>query len=603
MKYLIIPLIIVAFSFGTIAQPASDAVFEKIIKEYILNDDGSIDFRSYKKLKLLTPYSFNRLYGETFIVYNPLHQTLKINQSIVTQKDGDVVNAPSNAFNEVLPQFAADAPYYNHLREMVVTHAGLELEAVIELDYTIHSDSAYLPALMGDEILTESSPVTEEIIIIKVPQWYDLYYKVLNLRTAPEITKAGGFTEYRFTFRGIKENTHESNQPQNNSHLPRLFFSTFSAAAGQHFLADQPALNYKADQSMKEVVNRVKEETKNDLSLILKLQEIVTNNMNTYSIPAEFTGFTARNPIETWRSNGGTSFEKSLVLVTLLREAGINAEPLIIIPTAVFNDTIGSLTLISEYLVQANPRELEQIILSPVKSDDQNLIYSLSGKSTFVLNPDKPYITHVKEKYENKVITNGAFILTDSMKLSGNAELLMFEKTNPYYKIKNDSSAVKQFFGGGLSVREIKSFKVVNSSQVRTNVKYEFNQKQPVKNQANYYFCNLPLCKSGSENWHINYLNTERNTPVEIPYPVDEQYSIIYKIPDNIKLVNPLDSIGLKNNFGEMTLSITQNGNVIIVKRTLRITEQIIPVAEYKAFKQMMDLWNESKYRELVLKK
>ena len=52
-------------------QPESDAIYEKITKEYILHEDGSMDYHYYKKLKLNTHFSFNRLYGETFIIYNP----------------------------------------------------------------------------------------------------------------------------------------------------------------------------------------------------------------------------------------------------------------------------------------------------------------------------------------------------------------------------------------------------------------------------------------------------------------------------------------------------------------------------------------------------
>ena len=59
----------------------------------------------------------------------------------------------------------------------------------------------------------------------------------------------------------------------------------------------------------------------------------------------------------------------------------------------------------------------------------------------------------------------------------------------------------------------------------------------------------------------------------------------------------------LKASFGELALSIIQDGNTITVKRNLKINQQTISIADYKAFKQMIDLWNEGKYRELVLKK
>lgn len=603
IKYILALVLVSCYGISLTGQPTSDAVFEKIEKTYTLNDDGSMDFRYYKKLKLLTHNSFNRLYGETFIVYNPLQQQLTINLAQVTQKSGKVVKAPENAFNEVLPQFAADAPYYNHLREMVVTHAGLELDAVIELDYTIHSDSGYYAALMADEVISESSLVTEEIIIIRVPEWKNLYYKVFNLRTAPEILKLKGMTEYRFKFTDIKEDTHDPYQSQNNLFFPHLVFSTFSAAAGQHFLAHQDALMYKSDQSMKDAVEKIKRESKNDLQLVLKIQELVVNNIRTYAIPSEFTGFTARNPIEVWNSNGGTPFEKCLLMTTLYREAKISSEPLIFVPSAFYNDTIGVLQQITEYLVQVNPRELEQMILSPVNINDQNLVYSMGSFTSLMLNKDKPYINQGKENQENKVIFTGKFNLNDSMMMKGNAELYLSEKINPYYKITTDSNALKQFIAGGLSVKDIKSAKANKSAQMRSEVEYVFEKSNAEKQRANYYFVEFPYCKKGMDNWHINYLTAERKTPLEIPYIIDETYEFIYTVPEEMKLVNALNQTELKTAFGELTLSCLQDGNKIVVKRSIKITQKTISVSDYKAFKQIIDLWNEGKYRELVLKK
>ena len=94
------------------AQP--EAVFDKIVKQYTWNRDGSMIFRYRKELTLNTHFAFNNLYGETFIVYNPEFQTLKINESYTKQADGTVIRTPDNAFNKVLPSFAADAPTYSH---------------------------------------------------------------------------------------------------------------------------------------------------------------------------------------------------------------------------------------------------------------------------------------------------------------------------------------------------------------------------------------------------------------------------------------------------------------------------------------------------------
>ena len=118
------------------AKAASEAEFGKLAKTYTLHKDGSQEMRVYKELTLFTHAAMNGLYGESFIVYNPAYQELKIHESYTRQKDGKIVKTPENAFVEVLPAAAADAPAYNGLKEMVVVHTGLELGATICLRYS-----------------------------------------------------------------------------------------------------------------------------------------------------------------------------------------------------------------------------------------------------------------------------------------------------------------------------------------------------------------------------------------------------------------------------------------------------------------------------------
>ena len=92
---------------------ASEAEYGKVSKAWTLHADGSQEYRSSMELTLFTHTAMNSTYGESFIVYNPDFQTLKIHSSYTRQKDGTIVKTPDNAFVEVLPRFAADAPAYN----------------------------------------------------------------------------------------------------------------------------------------------------------------------------------------------------------------------------------------------------------------------------------------------------------------------------------------------------------------------------------------------------------------------------------------------------------------------------------------------------------
>ena len=107
MKKYIIAL--VALVMTNIAVAQQDANFNKIRRTYTVNDDGTIEYNYRKELKLISLRSFFSVYGETFIVYNPDFQALRINESYTIRKDGSRVTTPANAFVEQLPPIAQTA--------------------------------------------------------------------------------------------------------------------------------------------------------------------------------------------------------------------------------------------------------------------------------------------------------------------------------------------------------------------------------------------------------------------------------------------------------------------------------------------------------------
>jgi hypothetical protein len=600
-KYLVILLFLATHCASLATETKSDAVFEKITIEYTLNEDGSQEYRYYKRLKLLTHLSFNRLYGETFIIYNPQYQTLKINLAQTTHSDGKITPSPENAFNEVLPYFAAKAPYYNHLREMVVTHTGTESDAVIELDYVIRTNAGFYPGLMADEILTETSPVLNKEIIIKIPYNKELQYKVYNLRTGPEITTENNQQVFRFSFNGLRAETQESHQPGDKLHLPRLIFSTVTWAKALEQMLIQSETVTAPSRERTEMVDNLRSENRHDLPFLLRLNKKVTDEINHYPIPWQYNGFRTRNPDDTWKSNGGTDLEKNLLFSELLKKGGIHAVPAVVIPTALFDEKIGCLTLVRDFLVQVNPRELEQIYLSAVRTPEQNRIFNLTGNTIISLD-SRMFIEAIDDTFENKVISSGSFILDDSFKLAGQLEILLTESANPYYQVELDTNSLKSLIGGYAHKEEIK-VDLINAAQYRTLANVNLMFKEPLKQLGDYFLLDLPVNMAGTEKWNIRFLHNERFTPFELPNTIDEQYSFSIRLPEGVKLINPAALIEKSAPCGELVIYIAQDKDVVIVKKMLILSQKTIDLEDYPVFKEMMDLWNEKNFRRLYLTK
>ncbi len=601
LRILILLAFLTSINHGIFSQHENtDAVYLKLVKEYILHEDGSYDFHYHKEVKLLTYFSFHRLYGETFIVYNPEFQQLKINDCYTIMADGKKVVAPENAFNEVLPGFARDAAAYNHLREMVVTHTGLEKNAVVTLDYTIHSSGSFLPNLMGNEQIGEDVPVNEMMIIVRIPSSVRLNYKMQNNRTAPEIFELGGQTSYTWSLMNLKA------LPKDGyivtEQMPRLLFSTAKDLTWAFFsFVNQPAFKKMISPEMSKKAEALMKEKTDEIDLILALQDLVIDQVKLVDIPPVYTGFRVRTPAETWKSANATVLEKAILLSELLIQANINAEPVATIPANQFDLTHGNLMSFDNYLVQVNPKKYGRIYLSVNQKNEQNLIYNLKDYTVLVLDGTVESLRYFNEKPEkNSISLTGTLNLADTAQLNGSLKLLMEGYKNPYLKLKRDESGLKNYVTGGISAGHISVVEEIKLTQPHLEATLKIDRKQAFKKENDYLFVELPALTNGLDQWQPGLLSEKRDVPLKLPVTISESYSFELIVPAGYRMVNPKKLMELENSAGTVKISIEQKDNKVTVKRLISLENQVINPQDYSAFLELIHAWVDRNFRELV---
>ncbi len=583
----------------------ADAVFEKVTKEFTLNADGSMEYHYFKQLKLQTHMSFNRLYGETFIVYNPDFQELKINEAYTVLPDSTRLKTPDNAFNEVLPRSAAHSATYNHLREMVVTHTGTEIGATIILDYTIVTKNGYWPALMGNEVVQEPSPVKEMEIIINVPVDVELHHKMFNLRTAPEIVVLGGQKVFTWKFGGLKAAPKERFRGQCLPGTPRLTFSTANNMSDViEWVAMKLQTKGGATTELIELVEKIKSEEKDETKVMLALQKYVVENLATDRVSLAEAGFNARYPELVWQSNGGSRFEKSVMLATLLNLAEINAVPAFAAPQKIFDAKIGDLFIFEDVYVNATTKSHGDILLSATQIDDQALQYRLAGKVLIPLQRSRGELNEMKLNHtDNKIAFEAEIKIDDSMHLSGNADIELLYAVNPFLKLTVGASSFNKLVSGNLVCKKKGSVKVANSNPAKSEITVDLKKGQPLPQTAGYYSLELPEMKNGFESFHISYLESTRLDPFVLPFSVQENYEFSIEIPEGYEFVSKKVKVGAKNKAGSVIITMLPKGNQMEVTRELHLNNKLIEVTEYNDFRELVNTWLDENLRKVVFKK
>lgn len=358
------------------AGAASEAEFGKLEKTYTLHADGSQEMRVYKELTLFTHAAMNGLYGESFIIYNPEYQELKIHDSYTRQKDGTMIKTPENAFVEVLPSLAADAPAYNGLKEMVIVHTGLELGATIYLDYSVITRPGYLPALDICMQVEEMSPIKEYVCSISVPEGKPFHYTLANGKTIPQVKNENGNKVVTWTLKNVPAYYPMESTPALSGNVQVVLANTYASAVdalkvlrSQFTAADDKEVAALAQKLLKE-----KKDAGSEITLKNYVQGLGTCRLSLANV-----GYRLRPAAEVIRTAYGTEAEKMNLLAGLLKAAGLPAEVKVAYAVKAENDNLG-LSAISQLFLD-----------SPVVADRQDYqpVLNLDGKQV-ALETSKP---------------------------------------------------------------------------------------------------------------------------------------------------------------------------------------------------------------------
>ena len=563
-------LLVASFAFA-----ASEAEYKKLSKSWTLNADGSQEFRYNMELTLFTHTAMNSTYGESFIVYNPAYQTLKINESYTKQKNGNVVRTPDNAFVEVLPAAAANAPAYNGLKEMVVVHTGLELGATIYLDYTITTKPGYLPALDIYQGIEQTSPVKECKLTISVPDSKTLNYHLSNLSAKPAISADGGQKVYSWTLRNIPAMSRWADHYYLDS--PLLAANTYASPKEMAETLTKQMDVAKSLPLLKTLAETITQGATSDLARLKAVYAYIQNSYAHTALGLSATGYKLRPIEDVINSAYGTDGELVNVFQGLLKALGIKSEVCAILPAT-----------------DATGMGLHNALLYvKAEADGQTFLLSASADRTKLASDARQY-------YPALNLATGEILAAapQSAAISAKAEIALGEKPEASIdaKISNfyldiEGNTAKAITAGDKDAK-------TNASADATALSYK--QTLATEKVGDYTLVSLPdfPFSAAHSNWAAG---TGRDILLTLPVAYDESYE--YHIALGGKtLCTPATNVKRSNAIGSVEISIRPEADGATVKRTLKFAKTQIQPKEYAAYLDLMRTWGDKNYMQVLVK-
>lgn len=560
-------LIVLGTAISVSAAP--EAEFKKLIKSWTLNTDGSQEFHYNMELTIYSYLAMRSLYGESFIQYNPEYQTLKINSSFTKQKDGTIVKTPDNAFVEVLPRSAVDAPAYNHLKEMVVVHTGLELGATIYLDYTITTKAGYLPGLDIFEPIQQASPIKEYSLSVTVPVDKDLSYSLANPQVMAKVNVEEGMRTISWKLKNVK--------PASLAPMQRIESGDMQYLACSTFETNKEAMNYLFGQfdrpesmPLISLAETLTEGKNTDTEKLQAIHSFIVNDFAHSRLSLSETGYHIRPAEDVIRSAYGTDAELINLLYGLLSAAKIETK------------------VCAAYPVK-DPQECSILkavrLFIQAKADGQTyLLTSGSSKMSEIgWTADYCDIRDLKTGEEVDLTPCSPNLSYDvTMKLSDKEVVSSIKANIPSAFVAYSDSKATAFSAGD---------KNASVSQKENVITVNYQTTGKVESVPGYYLLRLPDSPAGVAHQSYASFNSTRDCNLFLPYAPNETYTYTIEVPANMELSTPTAEKNISNAAGNCLLSIKQTGNKVEVSRSLKINSNLIKRADYPAFHALMAAW------------
>ena len=595
----------------------ADAVILLDQKIITVKADASFETAIHQVVKLNSSAGI-RQFGDLKFAYNGTTETIKIIKARTFKPNGSSVPVEKKAINTLTQNIASEAPEYQNHKLKVVSFPALETGAIIEIKLKkVTRNKSKLADLRfaGSEVFQSTIPVIFKELVVQVPKDMPFYFKSLNGLSDPSIVK----TEYHDTYAWRSEIIHsiqmEPNMPPFRAFAPTVYYTNRSHwdDSGRWFrdrFYSRVAPGPKTAALVSKLTTGITEEKEK----IERIYRFVVVDINDVNVSIQFTNFEPKSVYSTLKNRYGNNLDKSLLLISMLKAANIDAYPVLASTTLLEADFLPTLDLFSRMYVQIIRKGKEPLILNPMSkacSSDQRP--AIRDFSALVIQPTKTqFIQRVAISQNiNQLKTNLSFTLNER----GDAAGKLAFGYEGYYdcyirKIRNRSDeqiqpmliAISRIFGEGTYVEDY-SLSNLADRQIPAKLTLEFTAPEFGVVQGDLMILRLPpviprylfINTASDKRWHD--LRPEFLPTIEVKgsIKIPPDYNV-FRIPSSSVIKHKSDKISVNYHFDSKKQTIRFKFKVII--RSNPITKE-----EYPGFKGMIDKFRSQINRLILLKK
>jgi len=304
---------------------------------YEILPDNTLIYRIHKLMKILN--NRGKGAGEVKLSYDSTYQHITIDLARVIKPDGTIIGVGADNIQEVAPW--VDFPFYGNTKVLIISMPGLTVGSIIEYQATIE-DIPGSTRFNHREIdacfsLASLNPVRKARIELSIPTGRGFSATVANREPLePEIILDGEMSHFTWTLDDIPGMIVEPMMPPLLDISPILYVTSLPS---WEIIADWwRELEFQAivpDDAIRSEVSQLTENLYTQEDKARALFHYVASEIRYVGLEYGKGGIRPHMASQVYENKYGDCKDKSILLITMLREVGIEAYPVLV--STVFN--------------------------------------------------------------------------------------------------------------------------------------------------------------------------------------------------------------------------------------------------------------------------
>ena len=302
-------------------------------------------------------------FSEAHIDYDSTYDKVELEYARTIKPDGTVVDVGSRHIRDVSKYL--NFPLYSNVRVYIISFPGITEGASIEYKLRISRNQLINKKDFGVTYpLQASEPIITANFTLDLPKGRTLNIKRLNEEyndfsadLSPQVKEEKDRLIYNWQFKDIPQIIPESSMPPNVDINPSLIISTFNS--WQQIYNWWWALAKDKIRADNVITEKVKELTRglgSEEEKVRAIYNFCAQKIRYVAVEYGQAGYEPHSAVDIFKNNYGDCKDQAVLLVTMLKEAGFSAWPVLIptkdcynlspeFPTVLFNHCIAAVSL------------------------------------------------------------------------------------------------------------------------------------------------------------------------------------------------------------------------------------------------------------------